>query len=134
MKLLLRWVFLALSVLGASYLCQALGLGFEAKASNSAEFIQLMIGAAILALLNATLGNFLKLLTLPLSCLTLGIFSLIINAVVLIFAASFDFGFRFSSTGSSRFLAAFVASLLIAAFSGLLNGTLAKDEDREENR
>ena len=47
-----------------------------------------MLGVAILALLNATLGKILKLLTLPLNCLTLGLFSLVINAIIFMIVAS----------------------------------------------
>jgi len=134
MRLLLRWIILGVAVLVASYVCQAMGLGFEAHAKDTGGLIQLMIGVAILALLNATLGSILKLLTLPLSCLTLGLFSLVVNAVVLMIAASLKFGFRFTSTGGSEFLAAFVASLLIAAISGMLNGLLLPSEDRDDDR
>ncbi len=132
MKLLIRWIILAGAISAASYLCKLLGLGFEASANDTAGFIRLMIGTALLAFLNATLGSVLKILTLPLSCLTFGLFSLVINAFVLIVAASANFGFRFTSTGGSQFLAAFVASLLIAAVSGVMNGLLAPKTERDE--
>ena len=130
MKLLLRWIILTGAVLAASYLCKLMGLNFEAHAADTAGFFRLMIGTAILALLNATLGTVLKILTLPLNCLTFGLFSLVVNAFVLIIAASLNFGFRFTSTGGSQFLSALVASLLIAVVAGLLNGMFAPDEER----
>ncbi|MFY9235184.1 MAG: phage holin family protein [Fimbriimonadaceae bacterium] len=132
MRLLLRWILLAVSVIAASYLTKALGLGFEATADGLGSFLRLMLGVAILALLNATLGNILKLLTLPLTCLTLGLFSLVINAVILIWAASLNLGFTITETdGWQRFWTAFVAAVLISAVNGLLGALLIKDREAE---
>jgi putative membrane protein len=128
-KLLLRWVVLAISVAAASVIAQALGLGFEVKVESVASAVQLLIGVLVLSLLNATLGKILKVLTLPLSCLTLGLFSLVVNALVLWFAASLDLGFHITSGGFKGFLAAFVASLLISFINGVLGVFLPDDKD-----
>lgn len=134
MSLLVRWILLALSVIAASYFTKALGFGFEASASNFVEFLRLMVGVAILALLNATLGTILKILTLPLTCLTLGIFSLVINAVILIWASSFNLGFRIAEISDGRrFLAAFIAALVIGAVNGLLGALVAPKKDIDSN-
>lgn len=133
-RLLARWLLLALSVIAASYLTRALGLGFEAGASSFGEFLVLLIGVAVLALLNATLGPILKLLTLPLTCLTLGLFSLVINAAILLWSASLNLGFTITETdGFRKFLAALVASLLISAVNGLLGGLLIRDSGHVEH-
>jgi putative membrane protein len=42
-----------------------------------------LIAALVIGLINATLGAFLKIITLPLTVLTLGIFWLVINALML---------------------------------------------------
>lgn len=131
-RLILRWILLALSLVVASFLTHLLGLHFETHAGTVAGFLQLLVGVAILALLNATLGKILKLLTLPLNCLTLGLFSLVINAVILLIVASLDFGFTISdATPFGKFLTAFVASLLIAFINGVL-GTFIPDKDQDE--
>jgi putative membrane protein len=127
-KLFLRWILLAFSVVAASLLCQALGLGFSADFDSAEAIVKLMIGVAILAALNATLGKILKVLTLPLSCITLGLFSLVVNAVVLWIAASFKLGFKITQDGPQGFLAALVASTLIAFISGVLGVFLPDDE------
>lgn len=137
-RLLLRWILLAASVIAASFVCQAFKLGFEVsvlsdKSTNRAkDFIVLLVGVAILGFLNATIGRVLKFLTLPLSCITLGLFSLVINAIVLLAAASFDLGFRINEKGTfSAFIAAFVASLLISFINGVL-GVFLPDDDKDE--
>jgi putative membrane protein len=126
-RVFIRWVLLAVSVFAASLLCQALGLGFQAHAEGVSQFLTLMVGVALLAFLNVTLGKLLKLITLPLSCLTLGFFSLVVNAGVLYFAARFKLGFQIVDDGIKGFAAAFVASLLISAINGAL-GVFLPDE------
>ncbi len=127
-KLLLRWVLLAVSVLCASLLTNALHLGFKADMSASG-FLKIMIGVVVLGFLNATLGKVLKILTLPLSCITLGLFSLVINAIVLMAAASLNLGFSIDGSGMQAFLAAFVSSILISFINGVLGVFLPDDKD-----
>jgi putative membrane protein len=128
-RLLLRWILLAFSVVAASLVSQALGLGFKVDYSSTESIIKLLIGVAVLSFLNATLGRILKFVTLPLSCLTLGLFSLVINAVVLMLAASLNLGFKIADTGLNAFIAAFVASILITIINGVLGVFLPDDKD-----
>jgi putative membrane protein len=128
-KLLLRWILLAISVVAASYVSQALNLGFEVDVHDAASVIKLLLGVAVLSLLNATIGKIIKFLTLPLSCITLGLFSLVINAVILMIAASLKLGFQITSNGFMAFVAAFVASLMIAFINGVLGVFLPDDKD-----
>lgn len=128
-KLLLRWVLLAVSVYAASLLTQAIGLGFRVETRTGEAIVTLLVGVAVLAFLNATLGKILKFLTLPLSCITLGLFSLVVNAVVLMVAASLNLGFRIDDHGPKAFFAAFVASLLISFINGVLGVFLPDDKD-----
>ena len=119
---------LAVAVGVASVVCEALGLGFKADASTVSSAITLLIGVAVLSFLNATLGRILKILTLPLSCITLGLFSLVVNALVLWAAAYFQLGFKVTKEGATGFLAAFVASILISIINGMLSVLLPGDE------
>jgi len=59
----------------------------------------------------------------------LGLFSLVVNAVVLWIAASLNLGFKITDTGLKAFLAAFVASLLISFINGVLGIFLPDDKD-----
>ena len=128
-RLGLRWVLLAVSVFAASILCQALGLGFQANVSGISQALILMLGVALLAFLNVTLGKFLKFITLPLSCITLGLFSLVVNAAILYSAARLELGFKVTDPGMKGFLAAFVASLLISLINGVLGVFLPDDKE-----
>ncbi len=53
-----------------------------------------LIAALVIGLLNATLGLFLKIITFPLSILTLGLFLLVINGLMILLASSIVRGFR----------------------------------------
>ena len=128
-KLFLRWILLAFSVVVASLMSQALGLGFTVDVSTASSVGNLFLGVALLSFLNATVGKILKLVTLPLSCITLGLFSLVINAVVLLIAAHFQLGFKVVGGGSQAFIAAFVASLLISFVNGVLGVFLPDDKE-----
>lgn len=128
-RLLLRWILLAFSVYAASLVCQSLGFKFYALPRDFAEGLQLFLGVAVLSLLNATLGRIIKLVTLPLSCITLGLFSLVVNALILWVAASFNIGFRIEEEGFRAFLVALFASILISFINGVLGVFLPDDKD-----
>lgn len=129
-KLFLRWILLAFSVVMASIVSQALGLRFNVDLSSTGSIIKLFIGVAVLAFLNATIGKILKFVTLPITCLTLGLFSLVVNAVVLMMASSLKLGFTITDGNTfSGFLAAFVASIMISAVSGILGVLVTEDKD-----
>ena len=133
-RLLLRWILLAMSVAAASLICEALGLGFDVKALHdkvnvTQDVLELFLGVAVLALLNATLKPILKILALPLTCLTLGLFSFVINAAVLCIAASLDLGFRITKGGLNGFFAALVGSVLISCINAVLGVFLSDNKD-----
>jgi putative membrane protein len=52
-----------------------------------------MIASLVIGLLNATVGFFLKIVTFPLSILTLGVFLLVINGLMILLASSIVRGF-----------------------------------------
>jgi putative membrane protein len=75
-------------------------------------FYTAVIAAVILGLMNAILKPILIVLTLPITLLTLGLFALVINAALFLFAASFIDGFDVES-----FWYALLGSLLMSIVS-----------------
>ncbi|MEA2553408.1 MAG: putative rane protein [Fimbriimonadaceae bacterium] len=133
-RLLLRWFLLALSVVGASLICESLDLGFVVKALHDKghlgrDIFELFIGVAVLSLLNAIVKPILKFLTLPLTCVTLGLFSFVLNALILWLAASLNLGFTITGTGLNAFVAALVGSVLISCINAILSMFLSGDKD-----
>jgi len=110
MKLITKVLVVALTLL----LLSRLGLGIEIDGIYVA-----IIAALVLGLLNLIVKPILVLLTLPITLLTLGLFILVINAGLFLFAASFLEGFSVSS-----FTAAFIGSLIISLVSTVTNKLL----------
>jgi len=80
------------------------------------HFRDLLVATLVLGLLNAFLRPIVLLFTLPVTILTLGLFTLVINGVMFYLAASLVDGFHVTGFG-----AAFVAALLFSLFSSVLN-------------
>jgi len=75
-----------------------------------------ILAAALLGLINVFIKPVLIILTLPLSILTLGVFTFFINALMLALVAYFVKGFEVQS-----FLAAFLGSLIISVVTWFAN-------------
>jgi putative membrane protein len=80
------------------------------------RFGDLLTATLVLGLLNAFLRPLVILLTLPVTVLTLGLFTLVINGVMFSLAAYLVPGFHVTGFG-----AAFLAALLFSLFSFILN-------------
>ena len=85
MNLLLRFFGTICAVLLAAYVVP----GFVVQGFYAAAIV-----AVILGIVNVTIKPIVKILTLPLTILTLGLFTFVINALLLMFIASFVEGFN----------------------------------------
>lgn len=112
MKLLLNWVLSAIALLLVAHFVD----GFYVR-----SFFWALIAAVVIGFINATLGTFLKILTFPLTILTLGIFLLVINALMLELASWFTPGFEVRSFG-----AAFFGALILAVLHMIIRWALEK--------
>ena len=116
-RILVRWLINATALYIAIYATS----NFMGRASIGYDggLGDLFIMAAIIGLVNALIGPLLKLLSCPLIILTLGLFTLVINAVLLELAANFGHlaGVSFYV---DNFGAAFVAALIISVVSTVL--------------
>ena len=99
----------------------AFGLSYLLKGVHIADFPTALILAIVLALLNAIVKPLLVLLTLPITILTLGLFLLVINAVIIFLATKFVDGFRVDSFGW-----AVLFSVLLSLITSFLYRTTEK--------
>ncbi len=102
-----RWITLTISIVVAAYLLD----GIEVTGVFSAIF-----AAAALGILNAFFRPIAIFLTLPINILTLGLFTFIINAVMLMMASGIISGFYVKSLWS-----AIIGSFIISIVSWLIN-------------
>jgi putative membrane protein len=112
LRILLHWILSALALILVSRLVP----GFHV-----AGLVPALIAAVVIGLLNATLGLILKIVTLPLSILTLGIFLFVINGVMILLASAVVPGFHVYGLGPA-FWGAIVLALL-----GMLIRAIVKD-------
>ena len=99
MKLLLQW---AVSVV-------AIGIAAYLVPGATVTLIGALILAVVLAALNLLIRPILLVLTLPITILTLGLFSLVINAFLVWLAAAIVPGFSILDFWSALFFAAVLA-------------------------
>ena len=112
LKLLLHWLLSALSLIIVSKFVP----GFVVNGLGPA-----LVAALVIGLLNATVGLVLKIITFPISILTLGLFLLVINAIMILIASSIVRGFHVAGM-----VPAFWGALALAIL-GMLFRALARD-------
>lgn len=110
MRMIVNWVVSALAVWLVSYIVP----GVTVSGITAALLAALAIG-----FVNATLGLLLKVVTFPLTVLTLGLFWLVINALMLEVAAAIVPGFNVHGF-KAAFLGAIVLSLVNMALRWLV--------------
>jgi putative membrane protein len=107
MRLLLNWVLSALAVWIVSHVVPGISVSGPMAA---------LIAALAIGFINATVGALLKILTFPLTLLTLGLFWFVINAAMLKLASVLVPGFEVRG-----FFAAFVGAIVLSVVSSLLH-------------
>ena len=97
-----------------TWLATAIGLGFATlivPGIKSNNFLSFLIAATVLGIINASIRPLLWFLTAPLSVLTFGLFALVINALMIMLAASLVPNFTVKSFGSA-FLGAIIMAII----------------------
>ncbi|MEQ4618402.1 MAG: phage holin family protein [Corticimicrobacter sp.] len=107
MTLILVWILNAVSLLAVAYLLPGIAV---------ASFGSALIAALVLGLLNALVKPVLIFLTLPITIVTLGLFLIVLNALLFWFAGSILKGFQVNG-----FWWAVAGAILYSLISGLLS-------------
>ncbi len=120
----MRWLVTSIAVATAVLIMP----GIEVSGENAA--LAIIVGAGLLGLLNATLGAALKIGAIGCIIMTFGLFSVVINAGMLMLASWvsqnwFDLGFFVDG-----FWSAFFGAIVISIVSGLLNWFVPGKDDR----
>ena len=105
--LLFKWLILALIVLFTAWIVP----GIEVDG-----YITAFIAAITIALINISLKPALKLITLPINIMSLGLFSLVINSLLLMFVSYLVSGFEVDG-----FISALLGSIIMSVLSIALN-------------
>jgi putative membrane protein len=105
-RLLLHWILSALAVWIVAHIVPGIYVTGPMAA---------LIAALVIGLINATLGLLLKIITFPLTILTLGLFWFVINALMLELAAALVNGFYVRN-----FIAALIGAVMLSLVSSVL--------------
>jgi putative membrane protein len=107
---LIHWIVSAVALLLTAFLVP----GFRIKNFSSA-----LVAAIFIGIVNAVIGPFLLFITLPINLLTLGLFTFVVNGIVLKICAGLLKDFEISSWASAIF-GAFILALVRTLLSMVL--------------
>jgi len=110
-NLIVHWLISAASLVIAAYLIP----GIQLQGIGPALIAPIVIG-----LINATIGFIVKIVTFPITIISLGIFLLVINALMLMFAAYLVPGFAVAG-----FWSAFFGAIVLSIVSMILRSLFA---------
>jgi putative membrane protein len=108
----IRWLILTVAIIIASYLLEGIRVS---------GFFSAFFAAAMLGILNAFFRPIIFILTLPINIMTLGLFTFVINAIMLMMASGVISGFEVSGFWSAVF-----GSLSISIVSWILTSFINK--------
>jgi putative membrane protein len=117
MGFIIKLLVTALAVWVAAYILPGVHLANDAKT--------IVIVALVLALLNAIVKPILIILTIPVTIVTLGLFLLVINALMVVWTSKLVSGFQVDG-----WVTAFLFSLIVSVVSSILH-YMARDRRRE---
>ena len=115
MSLLIRWILNTLAL----FLVVTIVPGFTYR-----DWISLAIAAAVLGLLNAIVRPILFVLTLPITVVTLGLFLLVLNAIMLELTAWLVPGFGIEGFGWA------IVGALVLSIVSLVTGRIGRGEEK----
>jgi len=113
MGFIIKILVLALAVWVAAYILPGVHLVNDAKT--------IIIVSLVLAVLNAIVKPILIILTIPVTIITLGLFLLVINALMVVWTSNLVDGFKVDG-----WFTAFLFSLIVSIISSVLH-SIAKD-------
>lgn len=123
MNFIIRWLVTAVAVGMAVWIVP----GIEIVGGTEA-WVGIAIFGLILALINISVKPLMQVLSLPITVITLGIFYLIVNTLMLYVAAWLANGIFQVGIDIATFGSAFVASIVISIVSGIMNSLVGNKD------
>ena len=116
-QFLLTWLGTAIALLVTAHILNYINLGFEVN-----NFVAAIVAAAVIGVVNAFVRPILRVLAFPVTLLTFGLFTFVINGFTLWFASYITpdrYGFMIQGP-----IAALVGSIVLAIVSSSINYVL----------
>lgn len=113
MYLITRWILFATAIMLVSWVVPGISIS---------GFLAALVVSIVIGLINATIRPLIYFISLPINILTLGLFSLVINALLLLLAGYITPGFTVSG-----FLSALIGSILLSLLGIGINSISEKE-------
>ncbi|MEK7614211.1 MAG: phage holin family protein [Patescibacteria group bacterium] len=114
MRILAKWIIASLAILLAAYFVQGITVD---------GYYPALVAALVLGVLSITIKPIVKLLTLPLSLITLGLFSVLVNAFFFWIVSTVVKGFSVNG-----FVAAVSGSVIVSVVNYVGDKLISKDD------
>lgn len=114
--IVIRWLIMTVAILLTAYLLTGIRVS---------GFFSALAAAAILGILNTFLKPILIILTLPITVITLGLFTFVLNALLLLMVSGVISGFQVAGFGW-----ALLGAFLISVVSWILSTFISDQEDQ----
>ncbi|MBF2007392.1 phage holin family protein [Chlorogloeopsis fritschii PCC 9212] len=110
---LLTWLGAAIALLITAYILQSFNIGFKVDNFGTA-----LVAAAVIGIVNAIIRPVLKILAFPITLLTFGLFTFVINGFTLWLASYLTPSYGFVIEGP---IAALLGSIVLSIISSTIN-------------
>ncbi len=107
MNMILKWILFALLIMFIAWVIPGITV---------TGFISALIVVIVLSIVNLFIRPLVELISLPFNVITLGIFSLIVNALLFLLAAKFSPGFQIDG-----FWSGFFGALILSVFTPMID-------------
>jgi uncharacterized membrane protein YvlD (DUF360 family) len=120
LRILLYWVLSAVALALSALLARALGFPLEVYHEKP---LQVLLGVALLGIVNVTIGSLARFFTAPLNCATFGLAWIVVNALIFWWVGQWHIGFYVPD-----FWSALVGSLLMGLALGIVKRILSEEK------
>lgn len=102
--------------------------------ADSGDWLSLIVFAVGVALINAVIGSVLKVISFPVTILTLGIWILVLNGLLFWLGTVLLPGVELAESDRPTLLTAVLVALIISVVSFAVNRVVKEDEGKDEPR
>ena len=97
--------------------------------TNSGDWLTIIVFAVGVALINALIGPVLKIVSLPVTVLTLGLWILVLNGLLFWLGTALLPGVELAESGRPTLLSAMLVALIISVVSFAVNRIVKEDDE-----
>ena len=125
MNFFIRWLVTAVAVAVAVWIVPGIDL-----LGGTEIWLSVVLVALILSLINISIKPIMQVFSLPITIVTLGLFYLVVNTLMLYLAGWIANGLFGVGFYISNFFSAFVAAIVISIVSWIVNGLIGGDNSQ----